>query len=545
MARINSGLFDSDPFVFIKTSPLVKSPDRWKPPDIAEAYGNADHRQDRGNAGVENFACAQAGLWSVLNLRSLQVSWIKNGKTRSNLLGPDRIQQEVENKNLDLARGFQMFKYNVKLALKSMRRNPIMTSLMVAAIAVGIGVSMTTLTVHYLMSGNPIPEKSDRLFAVTMDSWSPIRPFSDEYPERAPHQLTFHDAQRLMELDYAPRQTAMFETSLIIEPNDADILPFEAGARATYADFFAMFNVPFLYGSGWNNSSDDSQEAVVVLTRELNERLFGGEDSVGRRLPMGSRQFQVVGVIDTWEATPRYYDPINGGFQKINELFVPYTLALPLKLTSTGSDWGWKSEEISSFEDWLNSESVWVQYFIELDNARDRDEYVAHLDAYVGEQKKLGRFERPMNNNIYDVMEWMAYHEVVANDAKVLLGLSFLFLFVCLLSTIALLLTKFVGKQAEISLRRALGASRTAIFKQQLVEVSVIGFAGGLIGLGLAGLGLQGIKAIYDAPNGMVSLDWVMVSTAIAVSITAGVIAGLYPAWRVCQIPPATQLKTQ
>ena len=426
-----------------------------------------------------------------------------------------------------------------------MRRNPIMTSLMVAAIAVGIGVSMTTLTVHYMMSGNPIPEKSDTLFAITLDSWNPIRPFSDEYPERAPHQLTFHDAQRLMGLAYAPRQTAMFETSLIIEPDDANILPFEAGARATYTDFFPMFDVPFLYGSGWDRSADESAEAVVVLTRELNERLFGGEDSVGRRLSMKGRQFQIVGVIDTWEPTPRYYDAINGGFQEINEMFIPYTLTLPLELASTGSDWGWKAEEINSFEDWLNSEASWIQYFIELDSPRDREEYVAHLDAYVGEQKKLGRFERPMNNNVYDVMEWMEYHEVVANDAKVLLGLSFLFLFVCLLSTIALLLTKFVGKQAEISLRRALGASRTAIFKQQLVEVSVIGFAGGLIGLGLAGLGLQGIKAIYDAPNGMVSLDWVMVFTAIAVSIAAGVIAGLYPAWRVCQIQPATQLKTQ
>jgi putative ABC transport system permease protein len=41
-----------------------------------------------------------------------------------------------------------MFKYNVKLALKSMQRNPIMTTLMIAAIAVGIGISMTTLTVY-------------------------------------------------------------------------------------------------------------------------------------------------------------------------------------------------------------------------------------------------------------------------------------------------------------------------------------------------------------------------------------------------------------
>ncbi len=438
-----------------------------------------------------------------------------------------------------------MFNYNLKLALKSMRRNPIMTGLMVAAIAVGIGVSMTTLTVHYMMNGNPIPEKSDHLFAITLDSWNPLRPFDDDRPERAPHQLTFHDAERLIAHGKAKRQTAMFESSLIIEPADQDGLPFEAGARVTSSDFFPMFNVPFMYGSGWDHSADAAAEAVVVLTRNLNERLFGGEDSVGRRLTMQGTRFQVVGVIDTWEPTPRFYDPINGAFQEINEMFIPYSLTRVLELVSTGSDWGWKSEDITSFEQWLNSEAAWVQYFMELESPADRGEYLAHLDAYVEEQKKLGRFERPMNNDIFDVMEWMAYHEVVAKDAKVLLGLSFLFLLVCLLSTIALLLTKFVGKKGEVSLRRALGASRKAIFKQQLVEVAVIGFSGGLIGLSLAWLGLQGIEFLYDTPPGLVRLDWTMMSTAISISIVSGVIAGLYPAWRVCQIPPAAQLKTQ
>jgi len=213
-----------------------------------------------------------------------------------------------------------VFNYNLKLALKSMRRNPIMTGLMVAAIAVGIGVSMTTLTVHYMMSGDPIPQKSERLFAITLDSWNPLRPFDDERPERGPHQLTFHDAERLLALGKARRQVAMFESSLIIEPNDEDGLPFEAGARVTSGDFFPMFDVPFIYGSGWDHAADTAAEAVVVLTRKLNERLFGGEDSVGKHLTMQGTRFQVIGVIDTWEPTPRFYDPINGGFQEINEM---------------------------------------------------------------------------------------------------------------------------------------------------------------------------------------------------------------------------------
>lgn len=437
-----------------------------------------------------------------------------------------------------------MFEYNLKLALRSMRRNPIMTMLMVAAIGVGIGVSMTTLTVHYMMSGNPIPEKSDVLFAVTLDSWNPLRPFDDDFPERGPHQLTFADAERLERLAEGKRQTAMFETSLIIEPQKPGDLPFEVGARAATSDFFPMFNVPFLYGTGWSRSADQAANTVVVLTRQLNERLFGGEDSVGRHLLIQDRRFEVVGVADTWEPTPRFYDPINGGFQEVQDMFIPFSLTRELELGSIGSDWGWKSENIETFEQWLNSESVWVQYFVELDDPPDRQAYIDHLDAYVDGQKQLGRFERPMNNNIYDVMEWMEYHEVVADDAKVLLGLSFMFLVVCILSTIALLLTKFVGKKGEVSLRRALGASRETIFRQQLVEVVVIGLAGGLIGLGLALLGLQGIVALYEPPPGLARLDWVMTATAIALSVASGILAGLYPAWRVCQIPPASQLKT-
>jgi putative ABC transport system permease protein len=438
-----------------------------------------------------------------------------------------------------------MIRYNLKLALKSMRRNPIMTILMVVAIAVGVGVSMTTLTVHYMMSGNPIPEKSDVLFAVTLDSWDPLRPFDDDYPERGPHQLTFADAERLVHLAAGQRQTAMFETSLIVEPRKEGELPFEAGARATSADFFPMFEVPFLYGSGWDQVSESAGSTVVVLTRQLNERFFGGEDSVGRYLTIQGRRFHVVGVIDTWEPIPRFYDPINGGFQEVQDMFIPFSLTRELELKSIGSDWGWKSESIETFEQWLNSESVWVQYFVELDSSRDREVYIDHLDAYVEGQKQLGRFERPTNNWIYNVMEWMEYHEVVATDAKVLVGLSFMFLLVCILSTIALLLTKFVGKKGEVSLRRALGASRDTIFKQQLVEVGVIGLAGGLIGLALAGLGLKGIVALYDPPPGLARLDWVMTMTAITISIVSGILAGLYPAWRVCQIPPASQLKTQ
>jgi putative ABC transport system permease protein len=62
-----------------------------------------------------------------------------------------------------------MFGYYLTLALRSFKRNKALTVLMVLAIALGIGASMTTLTVFHVLSGDPIPDKSDRLFYVQLD----------------------------------------------------------------------------------------------------------------------------------------------------------------------------------------------------------------------------------------------------------------------------------------------------------------------------------------------------------------------------------------
>ena len=66
-----------------------------------------------------------------------------------------------------------MFSYYLKLGWLSIRRNPLLSTLMVVAIAVGIGASMTIITVNHVMSGNPIPQKSDQLFYVQLDSFDP------------------------------------------------------------------------------------------------------------------------------------------------------------------------------------------------------------------------------------------------------------------------------------------------------------------------------------------------------------------------------------
>ena len=53
-------------------------------------------------------------------------------------------------------------------------------------------------------------------------------------------------------------------------------------ARVTYNDFFPMFDMPFEYGGPWGNDADQDAQQVTVLDQEMNEKLFGGTNSVGK-----------------------------------------------------------------------------------------------------------------------------------------------------------------------------------------------------------------------------------------------------------------------
>ena len=437
-----------------------------------------------------------------------------------------------------------MFSYYLKLGWLSIRRNPLLSSLMVAAIAVGIGASMSIITVNYVMSSNPIPQKSDQLFYVQVDSGDPNQ--QDEGSFEASDQVTYIDAMALMKAGKAFRQVASNRSGLVLEPQGEDEMPFSVGTRNTWADFFPMFDLPFMYGSGWDDSSDQNMERVVVLSKEINERVFGGEDSVGRSIRLNGMDFQVVGVLDEYQPTPRFYDVTNDAFGEIEELFIPFNVAVEYEFPRNGNTSCWKAPDGDGLEAFMNSECVWIQFWAELRNETEKQEYMAFLNAYVEQQKELGRFPRPMNNHLNNVMEWMEHEEVVEDDARVMLGLSLLFLVVCLLNTIGLLLAKFMGKSTDISLRRALGATRSSLFIQHMIESGLIGLGGGIFGLGLTWLGLRGIEMLFeDIVDNLVSLDWVMVMTAIGLAIASALLAGLYPTWRACRIAPASQLKIQ
>jgi putative ABC transport system permease protein len=442
-----------------------------------------------------------------------------------------------------------MFSYYLRLALASFKRNPGLTALMILAIALGIAVCMVTLTSYRAAAHNPAGDRGEILFSPSVDGWDPENPYDKDNKSLAPDLLTYRDAKALYASDIPDRKIITYKTGDIYTRPDKGMDPHYIATRMTSRDFFGMFEVPFLFGGAWDARADEGPEPVIVLSKEENQKAFGGVNSVGKTLYWKGREFRVVGVLDDWEPMPKFFDVSNGAFQNMEGAYVPFQWGPILELGSHGNTNCWKTETINNFQDFLNSECIWFAAWVELRTAEKQRAYKDFMDNYVLDQKKHGRFPRPLNNYLYDVDGWLKRNKVVQDDNKAMLIMAFAFLAVCLVNTVGLLLAKFLNAAPIAGVRRALGASRRDIFWQHLTESGVVALAGGIVGGLLGVLGIWALRAWYgrfvDEATRVLPFDERNFLIVVAIAVSAGLLAGLYPAWRIGRAAPASYLKVQ
>ena len=439
-----------------------------------------------------------------------------------------------------------MLAYNTRIATKSIKRNPVLTAIIIAGIALGICATTTFTTVRHMFARDPLPGKSDKLFYVRMDNWDPAStyPTGDTGPKNAhplPPALTFRDVTELMRSKIPARQTPSFFTILPVYPERSVSRPYQSRVRLVGSDFFPMFEVPFQYGHGWDKRADASAEQVVVIDQATNQKLFGGANSVGKRLRVGSRDFTIVGVLARWRPFIKMYDLTQNFTGEPEPIYIPFSLTRPMQIRNFGNSDGWKAVG-PSFEEFLASDVDFIPYWVELPKPADRAAYQQYLDNYVRAEKTKGRFPRPLNNQVTSMYDLMLEMGVVRPALTGMVAMSILFLVICALNLTGLLLGKFLARAPEISVRRALGATRADIFLQHIAECEIVGVAGGVLGM-LLSLGVLRFIAKLITATTVISLDLEMILAAIFLSLVAGLIAGLYPAWRICTLQPAVQLK--
>ncbi|HEX7326722.1 MAG TPA: ABC transporter permease [Rhodanobacteraceae bacterium] len=441
-----------------------------------------------------------------------------------------------------------MFAYYLDLAWRSLKRTPILTALMVLAIGLGIGASMTMITVLHVMTGDPLPGRSAHLYTPHLD---PL-PLTYDLPASAPDPrsaLTWPDAMALLRAHKAVRQAAMAGGELLVLPQRVGARPFEADGRYTTSAFFSMFGVPFLRGSGWSAADDANRAHVVVLSERMAERLFGATDAIGKNVGFRNidnkvEDFRVVGVTRHWAPSPLFYsDTTEKLYSASDAFFLPLSVAQQ-SLAVSNNIMGWGGSGGSS---WRNSPDVsWLQFWVQLDTPAQVGAYRRFLVNYSAEQKALGRFQRsPTNARLYSLMGWLAHENLVPDDVRLQFWLAIGFLAVAMLNVVALLLAKFLRRSGEISVRRAMGARRRDIFLQFGIESALIGVAGGLLGLCVAQIGLWTIRQRSADYAHLAAMDPALLAGTVGLAIAVTVLAGLLPAWRACAVPPALHLKMQ
>jgi putative ABC transport system permease protein len=437
-----------------------------------------------------------------------------------------------------------MFAYYLDLALRSLKRSRGLTVLMVLAIGFGVAASMTTYSVFRAVSGDPIPWKSSKLFVPQIDMWGPKGRSDNNEP---PDAMDYTDAMALQRAHRAKLQSAMYQVSPSVVPTGAGKHPINVSGHAVYSEFFPMVDAPFRYGGAWDASADSQRAAVVVISRKLNEKLFGGVDSVGRSISIEGKDYRVVGVLDDWNPQPRYYDVVNtGGFNSSDEdVFLPFERAIQVGMPNNGNTNCSEIPAESGFVGLQRSSCVWIAYMVQLDDAAAVSAYKQFLDGYARDQQQAGRFGWAPNNRLRSLPEWLDAEKVVPSDTKVSLLVALGLLVVCLVNTAGLLLAKFLRRSSEIGVRRALGAQRAAIYAQFLTEAGIIGLAGGVLGLGLTGVGVASVSWVLPKDiAALARLDVPLLLLTLLVATVATLLAGLYPTFRASRVQPAWQLKS-
>lgn len=433
-----------------------------------------------------------------------------------------------------------MFGYYFQLGLRSLRRNPVLTALMVMAIGFGVAASMTTYAVFRAVSGDPLPDKSSRLFVPQIDNWGQV----DNNDGEPPDALAYTDAMALMRAHAAARQTLIYAIDASVVPAQRNQAPFSSKGYATFGAFFSMFEVPFMYGSGWSEKQDEQHAAVAVLSRSLNERLFQGANSVGRPVDLDGHDYRVAGVMADWNPTPRFFEANNtSGFGDLGQFYIPFNRAIDLKLDTGDYNCPGQTES-ANWDDWLHGECTWISSWVELPNKDAAARYRQFLLSYSAEQRLAGRFSWAPNVRLRNLMAWLRNEHIVPAEAQVSLVLALSFLVICLINTVGLMLAKFMRRAAEIGVRRALGASRSAIYMQYVIEAGSVGLAGGVLGIALTMIGMSAIGLVFEPEIARLAhIDMPLTALTLLLSVASTLMAALYPAWRAAQVQPAWQLK--
>jgi predicted permease len=464
------------------------APEDWRDSltdDIDEAFAGECHGRSRLWAAAWYAKQFGGALMEILKVRVRR--WRES--RRGSGLGPT------------LAGAWRDMRY----AIRTLRRSPGFAGMTIATLALGIGANTAIFSLIRTVLLKPLPYgDSERLVLI----WKP--------GDQVRSHLTWLSAP---EVEGYRRESQSLANVGAYTTDDANLTggaePERVHAAFVTDGMFDVLGVPALLGRSLRSSDAQpgTPAGVVVLGHRLWQRRFAGDPSiVGQSIDVNGLPRVVVGVM------PQTFQlPLDYASDQPTELWIPFAFS-----PSDLNEWGNHSYLcVARLRDGVTPGS-----------ATSELETIENRWAREGHMKDSGaaRWHRA-TVPIRDLL--------INNEARrpllILLGAVVVVLLIACANVVNLMLARSDGRRREVLVRAALGASRTALVRQVLVESLVLSTAGAGAGLILAGGSLQALAALRPAslPRGTeISIDAGVLGFVMAMAVLTAVTIGIGPALR-------------
>ena len=404
----------------------------------------------------------------------------------------------------------QDFRY----AFRMLRKNMVLTVVIVASLAIGIGANSAIFSVVDALLLRPLPyPHPDRLAAVWLHS--PAIGILRDWP--SPGQYVDIQNQNHSFEQMALAQSRTFTLTGRDQPERVDVL-------RTQSSLLTMLGAKAMLGRTLLPEEDrPGKPLVAILSNRAWRRLFNSDPAiVGKSITLDGVPYAVAGVLPRDFSVNAEVLPSEGPMDKV-DIFVP----LPLGADAAQRRGDENYNIVVRLKPGVSVPQAQADIDIIASRIRQKD-------------KRDGSFG----------MDVVGLQEQIVGDVRrallVLLGSVALVLLIACANVANLLLARAAGREKEVAIRTALGAGWKRLARQLLTESILLGLLGGAAGLLVAQLSLFVLRTIN--PGNIPRLDDIGINGTVlaftfALSLATGILFGLAPAWRAIKVDLNSSLK--